>query len=51
MKTIHLFYVGFYLAIAVMTAFDVIGTSKILHILMALSLALTFAKEVEELSE
>ena len=48
MKTIHLFYVGFYLAIAVMTAFDVIGTSKSLDILMALSLALTFAKEVKD---
>lgn len=51
MKTIYLFYIGFYLAIAVMTAFDVIGTSKILHILMALSLALTFAKEVKEVAK
>lgn len=48
MKIIHLFYVGFYLAIAVMTAFDIIESSKILHILMALSLALTFAKEVKD---
>ena len=51
MKFIYLFYIGFYLAIAVLTTFDVIGTSKVLHILMALSLALVFAKEAKEVAE
>lgn len=51
MKILHLFYIGFYLAIAVMTTFDVIETNKVLHILMALSLALTFAKELKEVAE
>jgi hypothetical protein len=47
MRVLNLFYIGFYLTIAVLTTFDITEVSKILHILMALSLALTFAKEVK----
>lgn len=51
MKVIHSFYIGFYLAIAIMTSFDIIEPGKVLHILMALSLALTFAKELKGVTE
>ena len=51
MKFINLFYVAFYLSIAVMTEFDIMEVSKVLHILMALSLALLFIKEFLEAEE
>ena len=51
MRIINLFYVGFYLGIAVMIMFNIVDMNKTSQVIMTLSLALFFVKEVLELEE
>ena len=51
MRIINLFYVGFYLGITVMIMFNIVDMTKTSQVIMALSLALFFVKEVLEVAE